>query len=838
MNAVTKATSVAVLVALGLALTTWAAEPAATPNAETRPDPARTTPPGEVNRETKSATSLGSKTSGDPGTSGGKAVPPTTVVGLWGDRSGIHTNSNPPVRWDYDTGLNIRWHTPTPSFSYSAPVVLKDRVVYLNDVDPEHPWPLLVGLDLATGKECWRVEIIPDTVAQRKEAKDFWEAFVRWRGEFFLRCAEKEPSAEALAKLGLKPGTDLTKPLTKDQMLDPAGPPGAIWTDGRILGQVGLTLDTWRYPRNGSWFFGDTFATPVSDGERVFIQLAWGVWAAYDRDGKQLWMHHLPSQGGGDYCQTGRSPLVWRDRLVADLGDYVRAFDRVTGKELWNFKRSSLKIGQHEMASPMVVTVAGSDYLYCNGYPPFVVRLDDGRPFKITGPIEESPGHIVRTDPDRPDVLFLAGGGEHGGWKGKGSAEVVPPAAIRLVSGEGDTFKAEVLWHGVEGKRYGSQMSWMICHKGRLYFRDIILDAVTGKVLFGKPGGHGTAAQAAPDSTYTLAIAGNRIYGQGYAEHGSEKRSDDAGAAVVCQVFDLDGHYLASNRLRSLAGKAQFRIRNNIPNWCNYANNFTVAGDVILSRSVHEVICIGTPAVPAILPAKALAMLKSEDPATALTGFQAICALGPQAASLAPELAKLAVGVVPGRDSFGEKGQAIPVIIGRPEQLIERARQALAGMGKAAVPALVGMLGDEAGFAAAMQTAVLMDDHAAAAEVLAHGMIEGKAPRLFPSLHPFAKAWGGLTQTESLPRALELRAWAGKDAAAVFFRALPDKFTDKDARARILMLVPLIAQYDVSVLAPRRDELQAWRQSQQLDPKTAAQFDAVLERISMGADRR
>jgi hypothetical protein len=28
------------------------------------------------------------------------------VIGYWGDRSGIHPNSNPPVRWDYDTGLN------------------------------------------------------------------------------------------------------------------------------------------------------------------------------------------------------------------------------------------------------------------------------------------------------------------------------------------------------------------------------------------------------------------------------------------------------------------------------------------------------------------------------------------------------------------------------------------------------------------------------------------------------------------------------------------------------------------------------------------------------------
>jgi hypothetical protein len=694
------------------------------------------------------------------------------VVGLWGDRSGIHPNSNPPVRWDSDTGLNIRWHTPTPTFSYSAPVVLKDRVVYLNDVDPEHPWPLLVGLDLATGKECWRVEVIPDAVAKRPEVKQLWEATVRWRAEFCRYLADKKP--ERLVTLGLRSEADTKRKgfPSKDDALNVTGPLGAPWTDPwRTLGKASLVGDTWRYHcyglPGGAWFFGETFATPVSDGERVFIQLAWGVWAAFDRDGKQLWMHHLPSQAGGDYCQTGRSPLIWRDRLVADLGDYVRAFDRVTGKELWKFQRSSLKIGQHEMESPMVVTVAGTDYLYCNGQPPFVVRLDDGKAFKITGPIEKSPGHIVRADPDRPDVLYLAGGGEHGGWEGKGKGEIVPPAAVRLVPGDADTFKAEVLWHGVEGKQYGSQVSWMICHKGRLYFRDIILDALTGKVLIGKPGGRGTAAQAVPDSTYTLAIAGNRVYGQGFAEHGSEKRKDDDGAAVVCQVFDLDGHYLASNRLRGLPGQAEFRNRNNIPNWYSYANNFTVAGDVILSRSCQEVICIGKPSLPAIPPAKALEMLKSDDPAVALTGFQTICALGPQAAGLAPELAKLAIGAVPGRDVFPEKGQEVPSLPGRPEQRIERARQALASLGKAAVPTLVGMLDNEAGFSAAMQTAVLMEDHAAAAELLAHGILQGKAPHLFPSLLPFAASWGGLTRTESLPRALAWRAWAAKDNPTV-----------------------------------------------------------------------
>ena len=48
------------------------------------------------------------------------------------------------------------------------------------------------------------------------------------------------------------------------------------------------------------------------------------------------------------------------------------------------------------------------------------------------------------------------------------------------------------------------------------------------------------------------------------------------------EVYDLDGHRLAVNHLRGLPGQEAMRIRNNIPNWFNYPNNFTIVGDRIL----------------------------------------------------------------------------------------------------------------------------------------------------------------------------------------------------------------------------------------------------------------
>ncbi len=63
------------------------------------------------------------------------------IVGFWGDSTGIHPKSNPPTVWNGETGLNILWHTPSPTFGYGAPTVIQDRVAYLTEVDAEHPFP-------------------------------------------------------------------------------------------------------------------------------------------------------------------------------------------------------------------------------------------------------------------------------------------------------------------------------------------------------------------------------------------------------------------------------------------------------------------------------------------------------------------------------------------------------------------------------------------------------------------------------------------------------------------------------------------------------------------------
>ncbi len=163
---------------------------------------------------------------------------------------------------------------------------------------------------------------------------------------------------------------------------------------------------------------------------------AWRQYACFDMEGNLKWLQWFPQGGGsasksasrsdtGDGCGGCRSPLAWGDLFVADTFGWVRAFDRKTGKLAWALSRDDQKIGQHEVMSPVVMTIGpsagsgqGADVLLCNG--PLAIRLPDGKPL----PIEAwgNPGMMAVLNTDQRDTVFLTGGGEHGGWIDKGRA--------------------------------------------------------------------------------------------------------------------------------------------------------------------------------------------------------------------------------------------------------------------------------------------------------------------------------------------------------------------------------------------------------------------------------
>jgi outer membrane protein assembly factor BamB len=98
--------------------------------------------------------------------------------------------------------------------------------------------------------------------------------------------------------------------------------------------------------------------TPVTDGERVFVNFgAEGIYA-YDVTGKLAWkaaIGKLKTLGLG----VGASPILYRDLLILQCDEnmgadsFVVAFDKRTGKEMWRAKRDV----QVSWSTPVLVEV-------------------------------------------------------------------------------------------------------------------------------------------------------------------------------------------------------------------------------------------------------------------------------------------------------------------------------------------------------------------------------------------------------------------------------------------------------------------------------------------------
>jgi len=517
----------------------------------------------------------------------------------------VYPNSNPPVEWDGKTGTNILWQTPLPYVSYGGLIAVKNRVFLMSEFGYQSDFPELVCMDATTGKRLWKREInhlalAVQDAAERQKVATVWHDHLAWRREYMTLKAELAGAADEAARAVVTETMKTKGMWTADKKATPEkASPLSHWRMGKEhpeIGKAGLFFDAWR-GSYGGWWPGATFATPCSDGEFVYIATAWRQYACFDFNGNQKWLQWFPQGGGrpgksadyGDGCGGSRSPLLWGDLFIADTFGWVRALDRKTGKVVWEVSRDALGIGQHEITSPVVMTIGGVDVLWCNG--PLAIRLPEGKPLKVEN--WPNSGMMAVLNTDERDTLFLTGGGEHGAWADKGHGTNPPPAAVKFMI-EGDALKPTVLWSGIDGKGLPSNCATLAYDAGKVYYcnRGVqVLDAKTGKVL------SGAAKKAAAATGSIYAIANGRIYGTGAGgEHGCEKRKDDLEAKVSMDVFSLDGKQLAVNALYGPKLEGEFKTMQTvagIPNWFSYSMPFTVDGDRLYVRGCWMVYCIG-----------------------------------------------------------------------------------------------------------------------------------------------------------------------------------------------------------------------------------------------------
>ena len=108
-------------------------------------------------------------------------------------------------------------------------------------------------------------------------------------------------------------------------------------------------------------------ATPIVDGDRVYVHFGADGTAALSTSGEVLWRARYPyeSQHGG-----GGSPILYHDLLIFngdgnDVDAFVVALDAKTGKERW--RRDRRRPSDQAYTTPLVINVAGHDQLVSVG---------------------------------------------------------------------------------------------------------------------------------------------------------------------------------------------------------------------------------------------------------------------------------------------------------------------------------------------------------------------------------------------------------------------------------------------------------------------------------------
>jgi len=519
------------------------------------------------------------------------------VVGYRGDGTGVFPGANPPLDWDESTGRNIVWRVPLPNWGHSSPVAVGDRVLVTCEPGYGSDWPVLVCLAAADGRVLWQREVnhlpaAPVSDEDRAEIARVWhEILAEYRLAYTLfneytyggdrEAALEKFKAHGFAYGGWKGGG-------YGQLRSLRRTDRQAWKErSSTIAKAGLDLETWYQECGmGTACVGQTFATPVSDGRCVYLATSLHSYACYDLDGNVKWMRFIPgefSASGNDYCKNARSPLLYGDLFISGLANVVCALDRKTGETRWSHEI----FGTHPIASPVVIEAGGADVLWCCGH---AFRLPDGEKLSVEGWSNGGTCALVKSD--ERDVVFFTGGGEHGGWEGKGKCPTPPPAAVRFAV-DGDTLRAKVLWSGVDGMPL-TEYTGLVYHDRRLYHaRGIVLDAATGQVVKGSTDRR-SRDRAVPATRHLLAVAGGHVYGM----HEGRGREGEPAQTGVCEVYTLAGAKAAESVLSNAPVEGPKREQvvqvNGWNTWrYSYACPFAVAGDRLYVRSNDYLWCLG-----------------------------------------------------------------------------------------------------------------------------------------------------------------------------------------------------------------------------------------------------
>ncbi|HEX4997689.1 MAG TPA: PQQ-binding-like beta-propeller repeat protein [Terriglobia bacterium] len=200
-----------------------------------------------------------------------------------------------------------------------------------------------------------------------------------------------------------------------------------LWESAAPEGRVEFTRD-----KNGH-----ASATPVTDGERIYVSFGSRGLMAFSLEGKLEWRRDLGPID--NYWGTAGSPLLYKDRVIVyqdqSRDSFIAAFNARTGDPLWRTRRSAT-VG---WGTPVAIRAHGRDEIVVNGQNAVIAYdpTDGHELWRVNGTtVETIPTPVVAHG------LIFSSSGRAG-----------PTLAIRP-GGEGDVTRTHVEWSSPRGSPF------------------------------------------------------------------------------------------------------------------------------------------------------------------------------------------------------------------------------------------------------------------------------------------------------------------------------------------------------------------------------------------------
>jgi hypothetical protein len=501
---------------------------------------------------------------------------------------------------------NIVWRTPLPNMGEGTPLLVGRKLFTM--CEPGWPEdadaPVLVCVCADTGKLLWQrpvdhFAVLPE--AQRAEAvrlrREYWN-FTRRKFDLLIRrnaaiaakdLARRDEICDELMKMGAKIFGD---PEKRDKQIGLFANQFVLPHDKRLDGLKPLS---WNVAKWQLTTVGMTYATPCSDGERVFASTGYGAMAAFDLDGKPLWTFwtFAPADGRKALLEPGNNntfyantPVVAGPVVSCRHSGWVIGIDRASGKPRWVHQQSDpahLKHVIDHIAPPLVLRFGDEDViLQPRG---LALRARDGHVLgdPVLPALRGMDQHSYAID-RATNTVFFATGGHSGTAKWMGHEIGKKRYAVRLAL-DGERMIGTVVWQADNSYEDVTPVFW----RGRIYTGSTVFDAATGASLGSHP--------QKVDTAQGWVIAGGRLWG-GLCHHlpwiqSAPIQADGRLGPVDTSLIGKLDHFTTEElaRMRAYGGQG-------IGKWYGWAIGRgypTFSGNRIFIRTFDHFYAIGEP---------------------------------------------------------------------------------------------------------------------------------------------------------------------------------------------------------------------------------------------------